>query len=400
MNQMQKTLASLGALLAVAGGLAFFAYTSIYRRDEDASKKKAIEQRLMATDDGKRAPDGGAAKIDFTKLTVNAKSQTTVLEKKEGERWRIVSPVSAKTDPLVLDALLSQLQASRFKTTLEGEATDAELKTYGLDAPSFSVEAEAVVDGRPLRVKLEGGIENPFDGTVYMRRDGTRTVHMAEGGVRWSFAKTTFDLRDKEIFALEEVKLKRVTLKSKANDWELERGEDKLWHLVRPQPMLADPTQVASLIGSLRGERATDFPGEVTDARLASLGFNDPRLKATFVTEAETVTFTLAVPSPDAGDVTYVLREDATGRTLAQVSANARNIDRNATELRDRSLLPFAKQLVTKITFAAPDKPLLVVERDPGASSVESCRFMSQNEQLVSPGSRRSAVTRTPHSVH
>lgn len=376
MNQMQKTLATLVALLVVAGAVGLFAWKRIYETDEKAARKRADEERLFVTDRaGERGKDAGLAKVEFRRLVVTAKDETTTLEREPGAPWRITSPVKAKVDPLVIDGLVSQLQSARFKTTLEGEATDAELKTYGLDRPSFKVEAEAEVDGEKRTTTLEGGIENPFDGTIYMRKDGSRQVHMAEGGVRWSLAKTTFDLRDKELFAINEPKLKRFSLKSRANDWELERGDDKLWRLTRPEATLADTVTVTSVLGGIRGERATSFPGEPTDERLAALGFNTPMATVVFVLESGEVKVRLATPSPDAGDALYALREDADGRVLAQVGATARSsFDRNAIELRDRSLIPFSKQLVTKIVITTPGAPEVIVERDSADASLEAWR--------------------------
>lgn len=371
MNQMKKTLLTLAGLLLVAGGVGLFAWKGVYETDEKSAQKKAAEERLFATGEGAR--DGGPKSLEFVKLTVTTGDETTVLERTPGAPWRITAPVSASVDPLVIDGLVSQLQTAKFKTTLEGEATDAELKTYGLSPPAFSVEASAVVDGQERTVSLSGGIENPFDGTIYMRKGDSRTVHMAEGGVRWSLAKTTFDLRNKALFSVDEAAIKRVALKSRTNDWELARGDDKLWRLTRPEPVLADAVTVAAVLGGLRGERATEFPGEPTPERLASLGFNAPLAKATLTLEEGTVTLTLATPSADGGAPYYGLREDADGKVLAAVNASALPaFDRNAMELRDRSLLPFAKAAVTRIALAAPGAPLVVIERDPGSASAEA----------------------------
>lgn len=383
MNQMQKTLVTLGGLLAIAGGVALFAWKGVYEKDEKAAQKKALEERLFATDTPDRR-DAGAARIEFSRLTVTTKDETTVLERAPGQPWMITAPVRSKVDALVVDGLVSQLQTARFKTTLDGEATDAELKTYGLDQPGFTVEAEAEVDGAKRTTKLEGGIENPFDGTFYMRKNGTRTVHMAEGGVRWSLAKTTFDLRDKEVFAIDERALEKFALKSKVNDWELVRGDDKLWRLTRPEATLADTVTVNSVLGGIRGERATAFPGEPTDARLASLGFDAPLATATLTLPTGLVTFKLAVPGPDAGESIYALREDADGKVLAQVSPSARAaFDRNALELRDRSLIPFAKQVVTKIVIAVPGAPEVIVERDSVDAGLESWRVSAPKSGLA-----------------
>ncbi|MBE2252138.1 MAG: DUF4340 domain-containing protein [Myxococcus sp.] len=379
MNQMQKTLVALVGLVVVAAGVGLFAYKGVYEKDERAASKKADQERLFATGaEPGRGQDAGAARIEFTKLTVSAGSDTTVLERAPGEPWRITSPVKARVDPLVIDGVVSQLQTARFKTTLEGEATDAELKTYGLDAPSFSVVAEATVGGQPRTVKLEGGIENPFDGTVYIRRDDSRVIHMAEGGVRWSLAKTTFDLREKDLFSIDEPKLQRLAFKSKSNDWELVRGDDKLWRLTRPEATLADTVTVQAVLGSIRGERALAFPADATDAALKALGFDAPLATATFALSSGEVKITLATPPLDAGSAFYALREDADGRVLAQVNATARTaFDRNAMELRDKSLMPFARQLVTKIVISTPGSPEVVAERESADASIESWRVTS-----------------------
>ena len=375
MNQMQKTLVALAGLLLVAGGVALFAYKGVYEKDEKTAQKKAQDERLFATGAEARSKDAGAATIEFVKLTVTTAGETTVLERESGRPWRITAPVKAKIDPLVVDGVVSQLQTARFKTTLDGEATDAELKTYGLDKPSFSVEAEALVDGATRKVSLEGGIENPFDGTIYMRKDGSRVVHMAEGGVRWSVAKTTFDLREKDLFAIDEPKLERLALKTKSNDWELVRGDDKLWRLTRPEATLADTVTVQAVVGSIRGERAISFPGEPTPERLKALGFDAPLVSATFALASGEVKVKLAMPPGDAGAELYALREDADGPVLAKVNASARTaFDRNAIELRDKSLIPFARQLVTKIVLSTPGSPEVIVERESADASIEGWR--------------------------
>lgn len=374
MNQMQRTLVMLGGLVVVAGLVGVFAWKGIYEKDETTAKQKAEEERLFSTSVDGRGKDAGQPRVEFLKIVVSTGSDTTTVTREPPGPWRITAPVNAKVDPLVIDALTSQLQTSRFKTTLEGEATDEELKTYGLDRPGFVVEAEAEIEGQRRQVKLEGGIENPFDGTIYMRRDGSRTVHMAEGGVRWALAKTTYDLRDKEIFAVDDAKLQRVTLKSSANDWELERGDDKLWRLVRPERTLADGVAVTAMLGSIRGERAVSFP----DGDPASLGLTEPLATTVFTTADGPVKVTIFSRRDGEALRFYGVREDAEGRLIAEVNASARtSFDRNPAELRDKSLIPFSKALVTKVVLHTPDQPDVVVERESVDASVEAWRVTS-----------------------
>ncbi|MCA3016538.1 MAG: DUF4340 domain-containing protein [Myxococcaceae bacterium] len=371
MNQIQKTLLSLAALVAVAVGVGLYAWRGVHRADEKKAAQRDLDERLFAPDRVERSVDGGA-RAEFVRLVVSTRGERTVLERAPGGAWRITEPLSARVDALVVDGVVSQLQTARFKATLEGEATDAELEKYGLANPVFSVEAEAIVDGRKATARLEGGVENPFDGSIFMRRDGSRTVQVAEGGVRWSLAKTTFDLRDKALFGFDEAAVSRVTLKSDANDWRLERRDDKLWHFTQPDDALADTVSVTGMLSALRGERATAFAADTSPQALAALGFDKPLARLVVEGAFGATTFSLARPPGDAGETLYGLREEGAERLVAQVSATARTaMDKNVAELRDRSVVPFARQHVTKLSLKGREGSV-VVERAPGTQSLEA----------------------------
>ena len=68
-------------------------------------------------------------------------------------------------------------------------------------------------------VSLLGGIENTFDGSVYLQRKGQKPVYSAEGGVRWSLEKSTYELRTKELIAFDEPKVKALEVKGKLGSY-------------------------------------------------------------------------------------------------------------------------------------------------------------------------------------
>lgn len=378
MSQSQKTLLMLLAFVAVAAGLGGWAYFGIYKGDQQVAKKQDHELRLFAPQKfEERTADGGAPPAEFTSLTITSEGKTTVLEREFGEPWRIVSPVKAKADRLVIDAVVSTLQSAKFKSTLEENPDDAALAKYGLKDPKFVVEARAVVNGEPRTVKLMGGIENTFDGSVFVRRNDEKPVFTAEGGVRFTLSKTTFDLREKRVLAVDETKVKRIATKSQTNAYELQRGDDKQWSLVKPQPDAADTSSVMAMVNQASGEKAQAF-FEPTPENKKAFGFDSPFV-TTLVTlaDGQQVKLTVTRLGTEGAELHYALREDADGEELAQVTAGALQYDRNPKDLRDKGILRFQKELVTKLVFKNEAGVEIVVAKDAPDASAESWRVVA-----------------------
>ena len=368
MSQSSKLVAQLGAVLVVGAGLAGYAYFGVFKKDRAVEEKKAVDEHLFATTKPGEAAitDGGSLKTEFTRLSVTNQGETTVLERVPGGAWAMVSPVQGPVDGLVVDTLTSQLQQAKFKTTLEENPTEQDLVKYGLTPPQFVVEAMAKLASGTQSVRLEGGIENTFDGTIYMRRDSEKPVYLAEGGVRWSLAKSTFDLRKKEILAVAEAQLKSIEVVTPNNSYRLERDpmgvdKEKSWKLTKPFEAQADLTSVAALVGMLNNEKATAFLS-------ATATLPRPSTTATFTfTDGKVVKLELGPLSADAGvKAGYARREDDHGTLLAEIKPPAvTTLDRNPLDLRDRTIVTFKRELVTKVLFHAADGSEFTVEQDP-----------------------------------
>jgi hypothetical protein len=376
MTQSQKTLAQLVAFLAIGAALGGYAYFGVFKKDAAEAEKKDHDLRLFAPQKlGEKQPDGGSPPAEFTKITVTFEGETTVLEREPGTDWRLVSPVVARADKLVMDSLTSQLQTSRFKATLEENPDQATLERYGLDKPRFTVEAVAQVNGETRTVKLVGGIENPFDGSVFMRRNDDPSVYTAEGGARYALARKTFDLREKAIFTVDESKLVRIATRSKSNDWVLERGADKTWNLVKPTSEPADATTVSAMLGAMNQERAQAFFDDTPEQRKA-FGLDQPLVETNFLFDSGTKRRVL-IGRPGEGDTLYALVEDEVGTVLAQVGTGATQYDRHTSDLKDKSLVRFKKELVTKISFRPASGDELVVSKDSVDASAEAWRVVA-----------------------
>lgn len=381
MTQSQKTLAQLVVFLAVAAGLGGYAWFGVFKKDAADAEKKDHDLRLFAPQKmGERQVDGGSPPAEFTKVTVTFDGETTVLEREPGQPWRLVAPVKAAADRLVMDALTSQLQSSKFKASLEEHPDAATLAKYGLDQPRFTVEATATVNGEGRTVKLTGGIENTFDGSVFMRRNDDPTVYTAEGGARYALAKKTFDLRDKAIFAVDDSKLASITSRSKVNDFVLERGADKQWAMTKPTSEPADANTVNAMVGQMNQERAQAFFPDTPENRQA-FGLDTPLVETRLgLAGGAAVRLVVGRPAGDAGETWYVLREDEHGTALARVGPGATGYDRNVADLKDKTLVRFKKELVTKLVFHPESGDEVIVAKDAADASAEAWRVVAPRE--------------------
>jgi hypothetical protein len=363
-KQTEKTLVSLLALTAVVAGLGLYAYFGVMKPEEAEAGRKEQAERLFATSaQGEKKPeDGGTVAPVFTHLTVRAKGVTATLER-QGDTWRLTSPVSGPADKWAVESITSQLGSAKFKSTVEEAPTDADLEKYGLKTPDFMVSAKAYVpDGsgggkddpaRQRTVTLYGGIENTFDGSVYVRREGDPRVYAADGSVRYALEKDLYALREKEFLGLDETAVQSIDVKAKANAFTLERDADKAWRLTKPLAQRADVERVKQLLHSLKGQRALSFPTDSAPER-TRLGLDKPVVDARFTLDkGEPVRVRISEVKQD-GEIrrAYALREQGAETTLAEVPEGALGaLEVAPSELRDKAVLAFKREDVKRLVL-------------------------------------------------
>jgi hypothetical protein len=363
-SQANRTLLLLAGLTVAAIAIGLYAYYGVQQPDVLEAKVKDRNEKLfdpLKLDE--RARDGGIPKTEFTQITVTTKDETTTLVREPGKDWRLTSPVQTPADKLAIDQVLSQLQQAKFKQVIEAKPDDAALTRFGLLPPQFVVTAEALVgeNGDKRTVRIEGGIENTFDGTVYLRRDGDPQVWSAEGGVRWTLQKSTFDFREKAIFGIEEPKAIKLEVKTKENAYTLERDPLKVWQIVKPIQAPADQATLTGVFGALKGDRALSFPADTAEARK---NFEAPMVDATFTLDDGAV---IRIRFARVAAQIWMLREEGSQSVLAELPASAAGqLNRNPADLKDRLVLTFKKEQVAKIVFRAADGKELIVDRARG----------------------------------
>ncbi|MBN1208121.1 MAG: DUF4340 domain-containing protein [Myxococcaceae bacterium] len=354
--------------------------------EEVQAEQKAQAEKLFATDTPGEKPKEGAttAAPVFTQLTVQAQGVTATLEH-QGDTWRLTSPVSGPADKWAVDSITSQLQSAKFKATIEEAPTDADLEKYGLKPPVFMVAAKAYVPdasggGRddPARqhtVTLYGGIENTFDGSVYVRREGDPRVYAADGSVRYALEKDLYALRDKEFLGLDEASLKAVEVKARTNAYAMERDANRAWRLTKPTAMGADVERLKRMLLALKEQRALSFPSDSAEER-TKRGLDKPWVDARFTLDkGEPVRVRLSQVQQDgAAPQVYALREQGAEATLAEVPESALGVlDVPLAELRNKEVLSFKREDVKRLVFhpGAGGAPITLAHTKPDSNTLD-----------------------------
>lgn len=358
----KSSLGLLGAAV-VAGALGLYAWFGVMKPDEREAEQKAVDERLISVAGAQG--DGGATVPSFTRLTVTSGAETTTLERR-GDVWFLTSPVQSKADPTVVSALLRQLETGNVKEQLEPRPSAEDLARYGLQPPKFSVRAAADAG----EFTIEGGIENPFDGSVFVRKTGSEAVYSASGVLRASLAKSTFDLRDKQVLSLPAEDVASIEVKLRQGGFTLVQ-ESGAWRLTAPKQASADRDAVSAMLSSLASERATAFPADTPEVRK--------------LLEKPSVTATVRLASGGEtrlrlggeGGVLYALREqDGSPPVLAQVNPSAAtHLTKTFEALRDKTALKFDREAVARIVLHGPGEPLELVRDAADAGATPSWRL-------------------------
>ncbi len=355
MKAQAKNFVGMLAAVALAGGLGLYAYYGVMRPDERAAEKKAVDEKLVAVHaPGEKGADGGApAPVVFTRITVTAKGDTTVLERRAGG-WFITSPLETKADETEVNQLVGQLTNGRVENKIEEKPSAEDLQRYGLAPPAFVVKATAHPSdpSRQKEITIEGGIENTFDGTTYLRRAGDEAVYSAGGGVRGGLEKSTFDLRDKAVLAVDEAQVTRIEMTKKgAVAYVLDRTAGG-WQLSKPLQAEADKDVVTSMLEGLKGEKADAFLKDGEAERKAA-GLDKPAIEATLTLSTSAPVRLQMVKGKEPTHSVVLREQQGSAAILAELGGAAPGVlDKTAADLRDKTLVQLDREAVAKLAFA------------------------------------------------
>ena len=377
MSARSKNLWTLLGAAVVAAALGLYAYFGVMKGEEKEAEQKRAAERLVPP---VSRPDGGTETVRYDRLVVKAKGETTELARLPDQSWVITRPLKTAADVQTAEGIVSALQFARIRSTVEEKPTPEDLHRFGLDKPTVEVVASA--EGLPpLTVRL--GVENPYDASAYLQREGDPKVYAVDGSTRSSLDRGTFDLRDREVLAVRDLGVTHIEVHGKTHDWTVGRDPGQPYAFVRPMKEDADTAAISGWLSSLRSTKATKYLQDTPSERKRT-GVERPVVEATFQRgTTETVRVRLAAGKADA-DPVYVLREDQYGSALAEVPRSALTaLDKSPAELRDRTVLHAKPEDVVRIRIGTGDQALVLERERPADGGPESWHLRSPTDAVA-----------------
>jgi uncharacterized protein DUF4340 len=325
MKQTTRTLLGLAVLVVVAGGIGGAA---LWTGKQEAKKAEVKEK-------GEKLFDFDKAQVKMVRVI---KGGQLVVQVEKGDKgWQLTQPVQARGDDAMIEPFLAALSTLKEKKSLEGEK---DLKPFGLDKPALEVSVK-LDDGKEQGVQF--GDENPFDNTLYAKKQGDSAVRAVEAWHKTSLDKSAFDLREKRITNLPAgAEVKRIEVTSAAPPYTLEK-DGAVWKV---NGRAADKSTADTVASALTELRATAVAAE-TSSKLSAFGLDKPAAVAKVTAGAETRT--VKIGKDDAGK-TYATRDDSP--VVYEVAPQIlTDVEKQPFDLENKQLFHVDREALRKAIF-------------------------------------------------
>src|SRR2546425_430358 len=233
-----QTTAILAAILIAVGA---FYYVYDVRMAPEREKEAARKGRLWTIEPA-----------DVNEVTIRRSSDTLTL-KREGDRWQMLGPVSARGDRGPIDDALTTIVTA--KIDREITAQPASLADFGLDKPAADLTL-TTKDGKQLGLQL--GAKNPTGVWVYARERDKPAVFVIPDSVLRDSTKPAVDFRDKTILSFERKDVTGLDLALRDDALSMNHVE-KGWRITRPRALAADNDVVNDFLDKLQNARVKEF---------------------------------------------------------------------------------------------------------------------------------------------
>ena len=335
-----KTSAALAVLLIGLGG--FFYFYEV-RGAADRERAESRKGRVFTVE-----------AADVTTLELKRPDETVTL-KRDGDVWRLTSPITARGNRGTVDETLTTVLTA--KVDREIEAKPGSLTDFGLEKPAAQVLL-TLKDGKQLGLDL--GAKSPTGVWVYAREQGKPAVFVLGDSVLRDATRPVVDFRDRTILAFERRDVTGVDIATDAETIAIEPVADK-WRITRPVTLPADTAEMNDLLEKLATAKVKEFVAEAPRSK-ESYGLERPvKLSVHTGKDKDRATRTLLVGRVDAEKKGLFAMREGESSVLLLPEEIGKLVPRNVAAIRNKQLVEFDREKVSRVEVDSPKGAVTLV---------------------------------------
>jgi len=176
---------------------------------------------------------------------------------KEGDHWKLVTPVKDRADDDKAKGMLDKLKSLRALEFVADEPS--ELEAYGLSPPQLEIAFFTGEDMAAKKVSF-GRVLKEDAAKIYAKREGADTIFAVRKSVVDNLRKDIDDLRARKLFRAVKGNVEGITVKRGEDILRLEK-EGNVWKIVKPFELDAETSRVDKLLGEILDAGVNEFAG-------------------------------------------------------------------------------------------------------------------------------------------
>jgi hypothetical protein len=297
---------------------------------------------------------------DVTGLTVKRASETITAVRRNGH-WHLTAPLLVPGDDQKYRELVRSLAELRRLRLVEEQPNT--LEPFGLTSPPLELHITLKEQATPMVVRV--GEKNPTGSGYYTQIEGRSAVYLINTTAKDALDASLYDVRDKTVLVFDAAEVQAVQLEPAAGTAvALQRQEADQWQLTAPVTATADTRQVQELLRSLRELKVQAFIDE-HPADLEPYGLQTPALRLALTVGADRTVKTLLLGKVDTDRQGVYAKRSDTENVLLLSQQFWEKLPRTATALRDKTLLHYEREHITRLEMHTPDSQLVVTRTGP-----------------------------------
>lgn len=294
---------------------------------------------------------------DIDKIDIIRGAETITLLK-DGDGWRMTSPVTDHASPEAVERLLL---AARFLEVRDRIAGDdpAMLTESGLSPPRLRLD----LHGKQT-LRLDLGADAAPTGEIFARVSGQKSILRVAGSITTPASAPVASFRDPRLTSLISDDIEKFTVRRTDGEMTLRRDRGR-WTIEKPVRAPADPQAVREFLDPLLGLRITDF-GSASATAPAATGLLPGETAAISLTpRGGGEAFNLEIIRRTGSDVekSVAAKMASRGGELRVTPEALRLFDVSPEALRDRSLGFVEEDTVDRIRLKSGGETLLLQRR-------------------------------------